>query len=214
MACGDAHRLEVGRWRTFRVRFQRLPRLRVLLQGTERELQVLARRVPRAQLERDRLARVQIPDDERVAYRLRSLGRRRAACLRTPSDRSALGWVGLAIVLLDDRRRQLLLRLPLACLLLPPGHVCPGGSASGEGLETGDGGPLRLGLAQDLPGPSGSEHPQACLYPHGRMQLLSGPRAIGSSGVWQVGDVDGVEARCGLLLFLEAERHPQGGCGA
>ena len=113
-------------------------------------------------------------------------------------------------MLLDDRRRQLLLRLLLACLLLPPGQVCPGGSASGEGLETGDGGPLRLGLAQDLPGPSGSEHPQACLYPHGRMQLLSGPRAIGSSGVWQVGDVYSVEARCGLLLLLKAERHTQG----
>ena len=201
-----------GRGRTFRVRFQRFPRLRVLLQGTKRELQVLARRVPRAQLERDRLASVQISYHERVGWRFRSLGRR-AACLPAPSDHSALGWVALAIVLLNYSGRQLLLRL----LLLPSGRVCPGSSSSGEGLETGDGRRLYLGPSQVLRGPSGSEHPHTCLYPNGRNDLLTGKLlcdvAIGRPGVWQVGDVDGVEARCGLrLVLLEEERHPQRGC--
>jgi len=203
-----------GRGRTFRVRFQRFPRLRVLLQGTKRELQVLARRVPRAQLERDRFASVQISDHECVGWRFRSLGRRRAACLPAPSDLSALGWVVLAIVLLNYRGRLMLLRALPARLLLPSGQPCPGSSASGKGLETGDGSRLYLR------GPSGSEHPHACLYPNGRNDLLTGKLpcdvAILRPGVWQVGDVDGVEARSRLrLVLLEEERHlPQGGCCA
>ena len=132
------------------------------------------------------------------------------------------GWVVLAMLLLDHRGRRVLLRMLLERLLLPSGQVCPGSSASGEGLETGGGSRLYLGPSQALCGPSGSEHPQACLYPDGRNDLLFANEllcSIGneqictirivSPGVWQAGDVDGVEARSGLrLLLFEEKGHP------